>query len=110
MPLMDLEAPLDLELRIEPNSNGIILHCKGQITGGRTCLAFRSAVKDLLHRHPTIIVDLSEIHRLDRRGLEVLVSLYPSARSAGSTLKYVNLRTQLRDSEPHKQQQQKLAG
>lgn len=109
MPLIQIEAPLDLELRVEPNSNGIVLHCKGQITTGPTCLALRSAVKDLLHRHPTIVVDLSEVHRLDRRGLEVLVSLYPSARSAGSTLKYVNLRTQLRDSDPRKQQQQKLA-
>ena len=98
MPTTDIALPVNLELRAETDHDAIILHCNGQIVAGETSQTLRSEVVDLLPRHHKIIVDLSGIHCLDRSGLELLVSLYSSARTAGTTLKYVNLRTQLTDS------------
>ena|SRR5579864_8184568 len=107
----DVVTPRDLQLRVQAgdDGNGVILQCKGQITVGETSRALQSAVAQLLPRYAKVIVDLSGIHNLDRRGLEVLVSLYPSARLAGSTLKYVNLTTPLSDARSAKPRSHKLA-
>ena len=109
MPTTDIALPVNLELRTEPGHDAIVLHCNGHIVAGETSQALRSEVVALLPRHHKIIVDLSGVHCLDRSGLEVLVSLYSSARTSGTTLKYMNLRTQLTDSHPHRNQSHKMA-
>ena len=46
---------------------------------------------EVLHRCRQVTVDLGNIRYVDSAGLGILVSLYPIARTAGATLKYVNL-------------------
>jgi anti-anti-sigma factor len=105
-----IALPVNLRLRVEPGpDDAIVLHCDGEISAGETSQAFRSGVVDLLPRHHKIMVDLSGIHRLDRSGLEVLVSLYSSARTAGTRLKFVNLTAPLSDSHPHRNRFHKVA-
>jgi anti-anti-sigma regulatory factor len=98
----DIALPVDFEFRVQSAPDGIVLHCKGQITAGETSQAFRATVGNLVSRHPKIIVDLGGIHSLDRRGLELIVSLYSTARTAGATLKYVNLAVPLSDPHHHR--------
>ena len=106
MPPATLEPPVNLELRIQPDDDAIVLCCDGQIIAGDTSLAFRSAVLDLLHRHHNIIVDLSGVHCMDRRGLETVVSLYSSARTAQARVRFVNLKIEISDSHPRSNQLQ----
>lgn len=91
--------PANLEFSVEPSKETTILHCKGQITS-KTRLDFRSGVVNLLHQSHKVVVDLGEVNNLDRSGMEMLVSLYSAARIAGATLKYQNLTTSVRDTEP----------
>jgi anti-anti-sigma factor len=101
MPTIETDVSAkSLEMRVESAEDAIILHCEGEISAGDTRMAFRSAVLDLLHQNHKIIVDLGGIRSMDRSGLEILVSLYPTARTAGTTLKYENLTAQVSDSRP----------
>jgi anti-anti-sigma factor len=110
MPPKNSALPVNLELRVRSEDDAIVLHCQGQITAGETSRAFRSAVMSLLgQHHKIIIVDLSGIHCMDRNGLEVLVSLYSSARTARATLKYDNLTTEVSDSHSNGDQLHILA-
>jgi anti-anti-sigma regulatory factor len=95
----DIALPVNFDFRVESAPDGIVLYCIGEITAGETSRAFRATVGDLLPRRTKIIVDLGGIQRLDRRGLELIVSLYSTARTAGATLKYVNLAVPV--SNPH---------
>jgi anti-anti-sigma regulatory factor len=95
--------PADLEFLVRRVADGVVLVCKGTIGEGETADAFRRAVADLLPHNPKVVVDLSEIHCLDRRGLEIIVSLYATARTAGATLTYVNLTVPVSDRPSKKQ-------
>src|SRR5215472_14822672 len=94
MPAINLDPSVRLSYHAESRNDALVLHCRGQLTA-RTRLALRSGVLDLLYRHHRIIVDLGRIDYLDRSGLEMIVSLYSSARTAGATLKFVNLATEV---------------
>jgi anti-anti-sigma factor len=101
---------VNLELRVQSDEDAIILHCGGHITSGDTCHAFRTAVVDLLRRHHNIIVDLGGVDCMDRRGLEALVGLYSSARTAKASVRFVNLTIDVTDSQRNKIQPHTLAG
>ena len=103
MPSTDVQVPFKCETHVQPDREAIILYCMGHITRGENAVAFRAAVADSLRRGHTIIVDLGGVERLDRVGLEALVSLYSSARTAGATLKYRNLKVPVSDSHRHQQ-------
>jgi anti-anti-sigma regulatory factor len=103
MPSTDIESPFNFETDAQPGHDATILYCKGQLTRGENAVAFRAAVADSLRRDHTVIVDLGAVERLDRGGLEALVSLYSSARTAGATLKYRNLKVNVSDSHRHQQ-------
>ena len=90
----------EINLRVERIHDELILHCHGHLTGTRTSTAFKTAVVDLLHEHRLVTVDLGGIDFLDRSGLETMVALYSSARTAGATLRYEHLSVPLTDSRP----------
>jgi anti-anti-sigma regulatory factor len=102
MPFLDSEivSSAGLEMRIEAGDEAKILYCEGQITCGETSEAFKAAIVELFHQHKNIIVDLGGIRRMDRIALATLVSLYPPARNAGSSVKYVNLTVDVSDARP----------
>ena len=93
-----LDLTEELNLDVECIHDEVILHCHGHLTGALTSTAFKAAVVDLLHEHRLITVDLGGIGSLDRRGLETLVALYSSARTAGATIRYEHLSIPLTDS------------
>jgi anti-anti-sigma factor len=102
MPFAIVELPVSLELRIRDDSDPVVLHCGGEIVSGETVQTFRSAVIALLQRHHSVIVDLSGIRCMDRRGLETLVGLYSTARIAHASVKFANLTIEVTDSHTHR--------
>ena len=105
-----MQLPMNLELRIQPARDVVVLHCGGEITAGDTAQAFRSAVVELLHQHDNVVVDLGGIQCMDRRGLETIVSLYSSARTAQARVRFANLAIGVSDSRDSGKNFQKLAG
>jgi len=100
----------EINLQVERMDDALILHCHGHLTGERTSTTFKAAVVDLLHQHRLVTVDLGGIDSLDRSGLETMVGLYSSARTAGATLRYEHLCVPLTDSRPIKGHPGSLGG
>ena len=84
---------MGIELRFESSSDKAVIYCSGEVKSGEEGHHLRETVADWLHKYRKVIVDLSGVRYIDGGGLGVLVSLYPIARTAGATLKFVNLVT-----------------
>ena len=85
-----------LTLDIERKSNFVFVRCSGRLVAG---------VSDRLHSETCkylsgtkrMVLDLTDLTRMDSMGLGVLVRLYVSCRSAGCTLELINIGKQVRD-------------
>ena len=74
-----------------------VLSCDGRIDFGDDAGNLRTAVKAaLLPGAARIIIDLEHATHIDSGGLGVMVSLFCSARSAGSDIKLANLGPRLK--------------
>lgn len=100
MPVTVIELPVKFELRVEPDVDGILVYCEGEITAGETSHAFHSAIVDLVQRHTKVTVDLRGVRQIDRMGLATLVGLYSSAHIAKSSLRFTNLVVNITDTCP----------
>jgi anti-anti-sigma regulatory factor len=76
----------------------VVIRWKGEITEGETSATFKAMVLELLRDNAAVLVDLSDVTVLDRVGLGAMVSLYPSARSFHSSIRFENLNVAV--SEP----------
>ncbi len=95
MPNAAAAKPL-LSLEIERKGAKAIVHCHGRLVAGVGDTLYRR-VHELLPESKLIILDLTELVRVDSMGLGTLVRLYVSAKSAGSRLELVNLGKQVRE-------------
>jgi anti-sigma B factor antagonist len=84
-------ATCPLTLEVEPIPNAVIVKCAG--VGD----VLYNAVCALFPNHKRVILDLTDLSRVDSLGLGTLVRLYVSARSAGSSLELINIGKQLRE-------------
>ncbi len=84
-----------LTLDIERTANAVIVRCHGQLVWGVDDILY-SKVKQLLPDSKRIVLDLTDLTRMDSMGLGTLVRLYVSARSAGCNLELMNLGKQVR--------------
>jgi anti-sigma B factor antagonist len=84
---------MGIELRSESSGDTAVIYCRGEVKAGAEGRHLRSTVAELLRQRRRVTVDLKDISYMDSSGLGILVSLYPIARTSGSTLKYVNLTT-----------------
>lgn len=74
-----------------------VLSCDGRIVFGDDAGNLRTAVKAaLLPGTARIVIDLEHATHIDSGGLGVMVSLFCSARSAGSDIKLANLGPRLK--------------
>ena len=89
-----------IEFRSETRDNTAVIYCSGEVNAGEEGHHFRAIVADWLQRCRQVTVDLGNIRYIDSAGLGILVSLYPIARTAGATLKYVNLVSAVDYSKP----------
>jgi anti-sigma B factor antagonist len=68
-----------------------VIHLSGAILFGEESKSLFMRVRDLLNNTPRIVLDLSDVTRIDSGGLGALVALYVSARKAGGGIRFANL-------------------
>lgn len=86
---------IELETRPDGPDSIVVAHCHGLLVAGVTD-ALQDQVKPLLAVHKHVILDLTELTRLDSMGLGSIVSLAVSAKRAGCRFELVNLGKQVR--------------
>jgi len=84
-----------LTLKIHRDGDTATVRCHGRLVAGVDD-AFYAKVKQLLPDCKRIVLDLTDLTRMDSMGLGALVRLYVSARSAGCRLELINLGKQVR--------------
>jgi len=85
-----------LTLDIERTGDTATVRCHGKLAAGVTDI-FYNNIRELIPDCKHIVLDLTELTRMDSTGLGALVRLYVSARSAGCTLRLINLGRQVRE-------------
>jgi anti-sigma B factor antagonist len=91
----DASAP-PLTLRTYVQDDATIVQCTGMLTAGLTGV-LRDEVKRLISQSKKIILDLTELTKMDSMGLGTIVGLYVSAKASGCTLILINLSPRVRD-------------
>lgn len=78
-----------------PGSDGLIAHCHGLLVAGLTDI-LHNQIKPRLVHNGRVVLDLTDLTRLDSMGLGAIVSLAVSAKRAGCQFELVNLGKQVR--------------
>jgi anti-sigma B factor antagonist len=86
-------SPLTFE--VTHAGNAIVVRCKGRLVAGVNDRLY-TAVSKLIPDAKRIVLDLTDLERVDSMGLGTLVRLYVSCRSAGCSFELVNLGKQVR--------------
>ena len=95
MSAADVPAPaLSLQTSIEEDAT--VIKCSGKLTAGVTD-QLRAEVKGLIPHASRIILDLTDLTKMDSLGLGTIVGLDVSAKAAGCSLVLVNLSKQVRE-------------
>jgi anti-sigma B factor antagonist len=84
-----------LTLEVKRAGDTIVVHCKGRLVAGVTDM-FYHKVHELMPKCKRVVLDLTDLARVDSMGLGALVRLYVSARSTGCCLELINLGKQVR--------------
>jgi anti-sigma B factor antagonist len=92
----DQPAPPRLSLEIERADNVTIVRCHGQIVSEVSNILY-SKVRPMIPVTKRIVLDLSDVTRMDSMGLGTLVGLYTSARAAGCELQLLNIGKRIRE-------------
>jgi anti-sigma B factor antagonist len=89
------DNPANLTLDFERTGTTVVVRCHGRLVADTDDVLYRE-VKLLLPDSKRIVLDLTDLTRMDSMGLGTLVRLYVSARSAGCSLELMNLGKQVR--------------
>lgn len=89
-------AASPLTLDIEREGNVVIVRCHGKLVAGVSDMLYNEVCK-LLPGTKRMVLDLTDLTRVDSMGLGTLVRLYVSARSAGCALQLINVGKQVRE-------------
>jgi anti-sigma B factor antagonist len=93
--MTDNAATSLLTVEIERADGTAVVRCRGRLVLGVSEILYLK-VRQLIPDTKRIVLDLTDLTRMDSIGLGTLVRLYVSARSAGCTLELVNLGQQVR--------------
>lgn len=85
-----------LRLRTLIRENEIFVQCTGNLVASNSA-ELRTHVKALLPKTKHVVLDLTDLSRMDSSGLGTIVAIYISARNAGTTLELVNLNSRIRE-------------
>ena len=89
-------AANSLTLHVERKGSTAIVHCRGKLVAGVGNTLY-AQVHPLIPEFKRIILDLTELTRVDSMGLGTMVHLYVSAKSGGSCIELINLGKQVRE-------------
>jgi anti-sigma B factor antagonist len=73
----------------------VVVRCNGRLVAGVNDILY-AKVSQLIPETKRIVLDLTNLTRVDSMGLGTLVRLYVSCRSAGCSLELINLGQQVR--------------
>lgn len=88
-------AACPLTLEITHAGSTVVVKCNGKLVSGVNDILY-TQVSRLIPDSKRIVLDLTNLSRVDSMGLGTLVRLYVSARSAGCSLELINLGKQVR--------------
>jgi anti-sigma B factor antagonist len=89
------DNPKNLTLDIERTGNTVVVRCHGRLVADTDDVLYYQ-VKQLFPDSKRIVLDLTDLTRMDSMGIGTLVRLYVSARSAGCSLELMNIGKQVR--------------
>jgi anti-sigma B factor antagonist len=87
-------APV-FSLDIEPADDHALVLCHGRLVAGVSDVLYREVSK-LLPGAKRIVLDLTDLSKMDSMGLGSIVRLYVSCKSAGTELQLINLGPRIR--------------
>jgi anti-sigma B factor antagonist len=93
--MSDKATATPLTLEVVRTGNAIVVHCNGRLVSGVNDVLY-TKVSQLIPETRRIVLDLTNLTRVDSMGLGTLVRLYVSSRSAGCGLELINLGKQIR--------------
>jgi anti-sigma B factor antagonist len=85
-----------LDLRTSTQEDVVVVTCSGRLVN-ENALHLKNHVKALIPHEKRIVLELTEITRMDSAGLGTLVALYISAKNANCELYLANLSKPVRD-------------
>ncbi len=85
-----------LTFDFEHDGQVALVRCSGKLVAGVSD-RFYNEIKTLIPNSKKIVLDLTDLTRMDSTGLGALVRIYVSARSAGCVLELINLSKQIRE-------------
>ncbi len=85
-----------LSLHSFTQEDATVVKCSGQLTAGITGVLHKE-VKRLIPASSRIVLDLTDLTRMDSMGLGTIVSLYVSARTSGCKLELIHLSQRVRE-------------
>ena len=88
---------MQLKLSTRTVDGILIVDCSGRIIFGEESSLLRDTIKKVLPENKKIVLNLSGTNYIDSGGLGTLVSLYTSAKNAGSSIKLANLTQRVGD-------------
>ena len=91
----DQPAPPRLTIEIEHTDEVTIVRCHGQVVS-EVSNGLYSRVRPMIPATKRIVLDLSDVTRMDSMGLGSVVRLYVSAKSAGCDLELINFGERIR--------------
>jgi anti-anti-sigma factor len=90
----DVATTLTLRTFIQPEAT--VVRCTGALTMATSAL-LKTYVKGALPETKRIILDLTNLVRMDSAGLGAIVGLYITAKHAGRSLEMINLSPRVRE-------------
>ena len=85
-----------LTFSVEQKGDAALVHCRGQLVAG-VGSEFAAHIRKLIPDHKKIVLDLTDLTKVDSMGLGTLVTLYTSAKRGGSCIELINLGKQVRE-------------
>lgn len=86
--------PFSFQTRVD--GDAMIIQCSGKLTAGVTGM-LRDEVKRLIPDSKKIVLDLTDLTKMDSMGLGTIVGLYVSAKTSGCALSLINLSPRIGD-------------
>lgn len=96
MPETATVGPTPLLLRSFVQQEATVVRCTGDLTSSNSAL-LKTFVKGALPDTKRIILDLTNLTRMDSSGLGAIVGLYISAKNSGRSLEVINLSPRVRE-------------
>lgn len=93
---MSGDASTILTLEVDPSGSVPVVRCHGKLVANVSDM-FYERIHALIPGTNRIVLDFSDLTRMDSMGLGALVRLYVSAKSKGCRLELVNLGKQIRE-------------